>query len=364
MRKLRERTQILKIMISQKIMLEQINMLREKGQNELNALNSTDQLPEWYYRYLGRKGDLTSLLKQLGTLSSEERPAMGKVINEVKQELQESFELRQKTLRETNLSQQLEIDDLDITLPGRPCTTGHLHLTTQTLRRIYKIFQEMGFQVYEAPEVESDEFNFQLLNIPEYHPARDMWDTFWVNDEVVLRTHTSPGQIWAMREYYPEPIRVILPGKCYRFEQITPRSEHQFFQVEGLAIGKNIRLTDLIGVMSEFAHKMYGVERKVRFRGSYFPFTEPSIEIDMSCSCGEEDGTESSGCRLCKYTGWLEVAGAGMVHPVVLRNGGYDPEEWSGFAFGMGVERPALLKHNINDIRYFYGNDLRFLQQF
>ena len=358
------RTQILKIMISQKIMLEQINMLREKGQNELNALNSTDQLPEWYYRYLGRKGDLTSLLKQLGTLSSEERPAMGKVINEVKQELQESFELRQKTLRETNLSQQLEIDDLDVTLPGRPCTTGHLHLTTQTLRRIYKIFQEMGFQVYEAPEVESDEFNFQLLNIPEYHPARDMWDTFWVNDEVVLRTHTSPGQIWAMREYYPEPIRVILPGKCYRFEQITPRSEHQFFQVEGLAIGKNIRLTDLIGVMSEFAHKMYGVERKVRFRGSYFPFTEPSIEIDMSCSCGEEDGTESSGCRLCKYTGWLEVAGAGMVHPAVLRNGGYDPEEWSGFAFGMGVERPALLKHNIDDIRYFYGNDLRFLQQF
>ena len=345
-------------------MLEQINMLREKGQNELNALNSTDQLPEWYYRYLGRKGDLTSLLKQLGTLSSEERPAMGKVINEVKQELQESFELRQKTLRETNLSQQLEIDDLDVTLPGRPCTTGHLHLTTQTLRRIYKIFQEMGFQVYEAPEVESDEFNFQLLNIPEYHPARDMWDTFWVNDEVVLRTHTSPGQIWAMREYYPEPIRVILPGKCYRFEQITPRSEHQFFQVEGLAIGKNIRLTDLIGVMSEFAHKMYGVERKVRFRGSYFPFTEPSIEIDMSCSCGEEDGTESSGCRLCKYTGWLEVAGAGMVHPDVLHNGGYDPEEWSGFAFGMGVERPALLKHNIDDIRYFYGNDLRFLQQF
>ena len=345
-------------------MLEQINMLREKGQNELNALNSTDQLPEWYYRYLGRKGDLTSLLKQLGALSSEERPAMGKVINEVKQELQESFELRQKTLRETNLSRQLEIDDLDVTLPGRPCTTGHLHLTTQTLRRIYKIFQEMGFQVYEAPEVESDEFNFQLLNIPEYHPARDMWDTFWVNDEVVLRTHTSPGQIWAMREYYPEPIRVILPGKCYRFEQITPRSEHQFFQVEGLAIGKNIRLTDLIGVMSEFAHKMYGVERKVRFRGSYFPFTEPSIEIDMSCSCGEEDGTESSGCRLCKYTGWLEVAGAGMVHPTVLRNGGYDPEEWSGFAFGMGVERPALLKHNIDDIRYFYGNDLRFLQQF
>jgi phenylalanyl-tRNA synthetase alpha chain len=196
------------------------------------------------------------------------------------------------------------------------------------------------------------------------HPARDMWDTFWGDDEVVLRTHTSAGQIWAMREYFPEPIRVILPGKCYRYEQITPRSEHQIYQVEGLTIGKNIRLTDLIGVMSEFAHKMYGADRKVRIRGSYFPFTEPSIEIDMSCSCKDNADSGSAGCRLCKYTGWLEVAGAGMVHPVVLRNGGYDPEEWSGFAFGMGVERPALLKHNIDDIRYFYGNDLRFLQQF
>ncbi|MED5403072.1 MAG: phenylalanine--tRNA ligase subunit alpha [SAR324 cluster bacterium] len=345
-------------------MLEQINLLREKGQSELKALTSTDQLPDWYHQYLGRKGDLTSFLKQLGTLSAEERPAVGKIINEVKQEFQQSFDLRQETLLESKLHQELEIDDLDVTLPGRPCTTGHLHLTTQTLRRIYQIFQEMGFQVYEAPEVESDEYNFQLLNIPEYHPARDMWDTFWVDDEVVLRTHTSPGQIWAMREYYPEPIRVILPGKCYRYEQITPRSEHQFYQVEGLTIGKNIRLTDLIGVMSEFAHKMYGADRKVRIRGSYFPFTEPSIEIDMSCSCKDNADSGSAGCRLCKYTGWLEVAGAGMVHPVVLRNGGYDPEEWSGFAFGMGVERPALLKHNIDDIRYFYGNDLRFLQQF
>ena len=339
-------------------MLEQINMLYEKGEQELNSLTSIDQLPEWFHQYLGRKGELTTLLKQLGALSPEERPILGRDINKVKQKLLESFELRQKSLRETKLNQELEIDDLDVSLPGRPCITGHLHLTTQTLRRIYNIFQEMGFQIYEAPEVESEKYNFQLLNIPEYHPARDMWDTFWVNEEVVLRTHTSPGQIRAMREYYPEPIRVILPGKCYRFEQITPRSEHQLFQVEGLAIGKKIRLTDLIGVMIEFAHKMYGAERKVRIRGSYFPFTEPSIEIDMSCTC------EDNGCRLCKYTGWLEVAGAGMVHPVVLSNGGYDPEEWSGFAFGMGVERPAMLKHSIDDIRYFYSNDLRFLQQF
>ena len=345
-------------------MLEQINKLREKGKKELKSLKSIEQLREWHYQYLGKKGALTSLLKQLGDITSKERPVFGKVINRAKKELQNLFELTQKTLLEKKLHKELDNDDLDVTLPGRPCRNGNLHLTSKTLRRIFQIFREMGFQVYEAPEVESDEYNFQLLNIPEFHPARDMWDTFWVDDEVVLRTHTSPGQIRAMREYFPDSIRVILPGKCYRYEQITPRSEHQFFQVEGLTIGKNIRLTDLIGVMSEFAHKMYGKDRKIRIRGSYFPFTEPSIEVDMSCSCVEKEESKSLGCRLCKYTGWLEVAGAGMVHPVVLENGGYDPDEWSGFAFGMGVERPALLKHNINDIRYFYSNDLRFLQQF
>ncbi len=339
-------------------MQEQIAQLRKQGHAELTALTETSQLPEWYRDNLGRKGKLTAMLRGLGELPPEERPAAGKKVNELKQELQSAFETRQEELRNELLLLELESDDIDVTLPGRPCTPGHLHLTTQTLRRIYSIFQEMGFQVYEAPDVETDENNFQLLNIPEYHPARDMWDTFWVNDQVVLRTHTSPGQIRAMREYHPHPIRVILPGKCYRYEQITPRSEHQFFQVEGLAVGPHIRLTDLIGVMTEFARKMYGRQREIRIRGSYFPFTEPSIEVDMSCSC------EGEGCRLCKKTGWLEVAGAGMVHPVVLSNGGYDPEEWSGFAFGMGVERPALLKHGIDDIRYFYSNDLRFLRQF
>ena len=186
-----------------------------------------------------------------------------------------------------------------------------------------------------------------------------MWDTFWVNDQVVLRTHTSPGQIRCMRENHPHPIRVILPGKCYRYEQVTPRSEHQFYQVEGLAVGRNIRLTDLLGTMHGFASRMYGGDREIRIRGSYFPFTEPSVEVDMDCII-----CAGKGCRLCKYTGWLEIAGAGMVHPVVLRNGGYDPDEWSGFAFGMGVERPAMLKHGIEDIRHFYANDLRFLHQF
>jgi phenylalanyl-tRNA synthetase alpha chain len=339
-------------------MQEQINALRSQALSELQTLKNPEQLPEWFRTYLGRKGNLTELLKGLGNLRAEERPLVGKAVNEVKAELQEAFEARQEELRQARLQQEIATDAIDVTLPGRPVHSGHLHLTNQVLRKIYGIFGEMGFQVYEAPEVETDELNFQMLNIPEYHPARDMWDTFWVNDEVVLRTHTSPGQIRAMREFFPNPIRVILPGKCYRYEQITPRSEHQFYQVEGLAVGRNIRMTDLIGVMQEFARKMYGQEREIRIRGSYFPFTEPSVEVDMSCTC------DFAGCRLCKYTGWLEIAGAGMVHPVVLRNGGYDPEEWSGFAFGMGVERPALLKHGIQDIRYFYSNDLRFLRQF
>jgi len=345
-------------------MLEEINTLRENGKKELESLTSIEQLRNWHQQYLGKRGDLTSLLKQLANIPPKDRPAIGKVINDVKSEFQDLFELCQKKMFDKKLHKELGDNDLDVTLPGRPCMNGNLHLTSKTLRRIFQIFREMGFQVYETPEVESDEYNFQLLNIPEFHPARDMWDTFWVDEEVVLRTHTSPGQIRAMREKFPESIRVILPGKCYRYEQITPRSEHQFFQVEGLTIGKNIRLTDLIGVMSEFAHKMYGKGRKIRIRGSYFPFTEPSIEVDMSCTCIEKGDLNNSGCRLCKYTGWLEVAGAGMVHPVVLENGGYDPSVWSGFAFGMGVERPALLKHNIDDIRYFYSNDLRFLQQF
>jgi phenylalanyl-tRNA synthetase alpha chain len=221
----------------------------------------------------------------------------------------------------------------------------------------------MGFQVYRSRDVETDEYNFQMLNFPPGHPARDMQDTFYTTTEnVILRTHTSPGQIRAMHDLGAngtQPVRVILPGMCYRYEQITPRSEIQFYQVEGLAVGRNIRMSDLKGTIAEFAKRMYSPDAAVRFRASYFPFTEPSMEVDIECFlCGGE------GCRVCKYAGWLEISGAGMVHPVVLRNGGYDPSEWSGFAFGMGPERITMLKHGINDIRYFWGNDLRFLNQF
>ena len=338
--------------------LEELDALQQEGLRALEAVANAQDLPVWYRNYLGRKGRLTELLRGLADLSAEERPAAGRKSNEVKTALESAFEARQEAIRAEALERSLH-ERIDVTLPGRPVQPGHLHLSTQSMRRYRDIFAEMGFQVYEAPEVETDENNFGLLNIPPYHPARDMWDTFWVNDEVVLRTHTSPGQIRCMRQYHPEPIRVILPGKCYRFEQITPRSEHQFYQIEGLAVGHNIRMTDLIGTLKQFADKMYGEGRKMRLRGSYFPFTEPSVEIDMDCIL-----CKGAGCRVCKHTGWLEIAGAGMVHPVVLRNGGYDPAEWSGFAFGMGVERPAMLQHGIEDIRYFYGNDLRFLRQF
>jgi phenylalanyl-tRNA synthetase alpha chain len=270
------------------------------------------------------------------------------------------MEVREAELRAAERAASMSADRVDVTLPGRPSSVGRLHPSTQTLRKVYAIFADMGFQVYRAPDVETDMVNFELLNIPPHHPARDMWDTFYTTREgVLLRTHTSPGQIRAMRQYCPEPIRVILPGMCYRYEQVTARSEMMFYQVEGLAVGKNITMTDLKGVMAEYASRMFGAGRKMRFRASHFPFTEPSVEVDMDCIlCGGE------GCRVCKYTGWLEISGAGMVHPVVLRNGGYDPDVYSGFAFGMGVERPAMLLHGVTDIRYFFGNDLRFLEQF
>jgi phenylalanyl-tRNA synthetase alpha chain len=340
-------------------MLDQLRQLEEEALASLEEVEDSDALGAWNRQYLGKKGTLTLMLRSVGELPREERPAFGRAANELKARLEAAYQARAQVLRQADMERELRRGGVDVTLPGRPIGPGHLHITTLTLRQIYAIFAEMGFQVYEAPEVETDELNFGLLNMPPHHPARDMWDTFWVNDGVLLRTHTSPGQIRVMRERYPEPIRVILPGKCYRYEQITARSEHQFYQVEGLAVGHNITMADLIGTLTEFTRRFYGPERRVRIRGSYFPFTEPSIEVDMDCIL-----CHGEGCRVCKGSGWLEIAGAGMVHPVVLENGGYDPDEWSGFAFGPGVERPAMLKYSIDDIRMFYGNDLRFLRQF
>jgi phenylalanyl-tRNA synthetase alpha chain len=341
-------------------MIDKLEALERDAGQALLAAEDESGLGEWRSSYLGRRGKITDAVKAVVALPPEERPAYGRRANELKQALEEAYERKAEDLRKRTVSGARAKDQVDVTLPGRPRHPGRLHPATRTLREIYRIFAEMGFQVYGSRDVETDDFNFTWLNMPPHHPARDMWDTFYTTRPgLILRTHTSPGQIHAMREYYPEPIRVILPGMCYRYEQITARSEIMFNQVEGLAVGKEITMADLKGTIADFARRMFGAGRQVRFRASHFPFTEPSAEVDMDCIL-----CEGEGCRVCKYTGWLEIMGCGMVHPAVLANGGYDPALYSGFAFGMGPERIAMLKHGIEDIRYFWGNDLRFLEQF
>lgn len=343
--------------------MDQIETLQKEALAEVETISDSNTLHEWERKYLGSSGAITGMLRSIGSLPKEERADFGKRANELKVRLAEVFAEREKVIHEHELARDLEEGQIDVSLPGREHPTGGLHPSTQTLRELNRIWGDMGFQVYRSRDVEDDETNFTLLNIPPHHPARDMWDTFYTTTPgVILRTHTSPGQIRAMQdlgENGTQPIRVILPGMCYRYEQVTSRSEMQFHQLEGLAIGHNIRMSDLKGTVTEFARRMFGQDAKVRFRASYFPFTEPSMEIDVECFlCGGQ------GCKVCKYAGWLEIAGAGMVHPTVLKNGGYDPDVWSGFAFGMGPERMAMLKHDIKDIRYFWSNDLRFLEQF
>ena len=338
---------------------QSLEQLRQEAEVSLAAARTSEATRDWHAEFLGRKGRLTTLLRGLGSLPAEERAQMGKAANELKQALETALEERQAAIARAEMEAAQRAEAVDVTLPGRKPSVGNLHIVTRTLREIYAIFGAMGFQVYDTPEVETDDLNFQQLNIPPGHPARDMWDTFYTTTpEVILRTHTSPGQIRVMREYAPEPIRVILPGKVYRYEQLTASHDFMFYQVEGLAVGKHITFTDLKGVFVNYANQVYGPGRQLRFRKSYFPFTEPSVEIDVDCVM-----CKGAGCSLCKYTGWLEILGAGMVHPVVLQNGGYDPAEYTGFAFGMGPERVALLKHGIDHIRYFYSYDVRFLER-
>ena len=341
-------------------MLERLQGLGSQAERELAAVADLGGLEAWRVAFLGKKGALTLALRELGQIPSSERPAVGRLANEAKAALEQAYEARAEALRRSALAESLTRGAIDVRLPGRLQALGYLHVSTQTLREIYAILGQMGFHVLQSPEVEDDETNFQLLNMPPDHPARDMWSTFYLNRPgMLLRTHTSPGQIHAMRKYHPEPFRVILPGKCYRYEQVTVRSEYMFYQVEGMAVGYNITMADLKGVMFSFARQIFGPERKLRFRPSYFPFTEPSAEADIDCIL-----CRGKGCVICKDSGWLEILGACMVHPAVLRNGGYDPDKYSGFAFGMGPERIAMQKHGISDIRLFFGNDLRFLQQF
>jgi phenylalanyl-tRNA synthetase alpha chain len=338
--------------------MNDLNALETRALAELAACADEPALKAWNTRYL--KSEVPQKLKDIVKVPQAERRNYGQRANQVKDNLTTAYETRRANLEALKLERSLASEVLDVTLPGRAMPRGRLHPSTQTLRSIYSIFAELGFQVYRSPEVEDDETNFGLLNMPPHHPARDMWDTFHTTTPgVLLRTHTSPGQIHVMRKLCPQPIRVILPGMCYRYEQITARSEIMFHQVEGLAIGENITMADLKGTVIAFARRLFGAERQVRIRSSYFPFTEPSIEVDIDWPKDDPNAD-----RLTKGTGWLEIMGAGMVHPTVLRNGGYDPDRHSGFAFGMGVERIVMLRHAIDDIRQFWANDLRFLQQF
>ena len=344
-------------------MTEQLETVYRDAGVALDAVTSGEGLKAWEQHYLGKKGLIIEMVRSVGMLPKEDRAAFGKRANEIKSALEAAYAEREAFIAKIEMAKALQEGALDVTLPARPRSRGGLHPATLTLREFYRIWADLGFQVFQSRDVEDDDTNFTLLNIPPHHPARDMQDTFYTTKpNVILRTHTSPGQIHAMRalgEHGTQPIRVILPGMCYRFEQITARSEVQFHQVEGLCIGRHITMTDLKGTVAEFARRMFGENAAVRFRASYFPFTEPSMEVDVECFlCGGQ------GCRVCKHSGWLEIAGSGMVHPVVLQNGGYDPAEWSGFAFGMGPQRVTMLKHGIEDIRYFWGNDLRFLEQF
>ncbi len=334
--------------------------LEKRALGELTGCADESALRAWKTRYFGEQGEVPRALRKVGELPPADRKAYGQEANRVKTALAEALDGALARERQRAVERSLAAEAVDVTLPGRPVRRGRLHVATQTLRAIYAVFADLGFQVYRSREVEDDLTNFELLNMPPHHPARDLWDTFHTTTPgVLLRTHTSPGQIHVMREMCPRPVRVILPGMCYRYEAITPRSEIMFHQVEGLAVGTHVTMADLKGTIEAFARRMFGEDRRVRIRSSYFPFTEPSIEVDMDCIV-----CHGRGCGLCKRSGWLEIMGAGMVHPTVLRNGGYDPARYSGFAFGMGPERIAMLRHAIDDIRQFWANDLRFLEQF
>ncbi len=340
-------------------MESQVQAVVDEALARLSATPNTAALEAWRVEYLGKSGKLTQLVRSIGKLPREERAAAGKVVNQARRLLTEQFEARRKQLLESERRAELARRRVDPTLPGVDFPLGGLHPIATTLDELRAIFLSVGFAEARGPEVESEAYNFELLNIPADHPARDMWDTFYTHGGRVLRTHTSPVQIRVMREMAGQPLKVICPGRVYRYEQVTARTEFMFHQVEGLEVGPNVTMSVLIGVLRTFAQRVFGARRRIRVRSSYFPFTEPSIEVDVDCFlCG------AHGCSVCKGTGWVEILGAGMVHPVVLRNGGYDPNEVTGYAFGLGVERIAMLKHGIDDIRHFYRNDLRFLRQF
>jgi len=336
---------------------EELIALKSELAELLERVNDLVELNDLRAKFLGKKGKLTAILRRMGELPHEERPFLGQLANKIKEEIEFAIEEKNEKIKERIKKDRLEKEKIDVTVPTK-VILGHRHPLSIVLNDIIDFFYGLGYEVVEGPEVEWDYYNFEALNIPKDHPARDLQDTFYITDEILLRTHTSPVQIRTMERNKP-PIKVIVPGRVYRSDAVDATHSPVFHQVEGLVIGEDITMADLKGTLTAFAKAIFGEERRTRFRPSFFPFTEPSAEMDISCiSCN------GKGCRLCSYTGWIEILGCGMVHPNVIRNGGYDPEKFSGFAFGMGLERIALLKYNIDDMRLLFENNLRFLSQF
>ena len=337
-------------------MKEKLSKIQAEALEQIMAPDAS--LEQIKVKYLGKKGELTAVLRGMGALSPEERPIVGQMANEVREAIENAIAERSRELAEKALNERLKTEKLDVTMPASPLPMGHLHPLTQAQRELENIFIGMGFSIAEGPEVEKDYYNFQALNIPENHPARDTQDTFYITENTLLRSQTSPVQVRVMEHQKP-PIRIISPGRVYRSDALDATHSPLFHQLEGLVIDKGITMGDLKGTLAVFAKNMFGEETKIRFRPHHFPFTEPSAEVDVSCFvCG------GKGCRLCKGEGWIEILGAGMVHPFVLSNCGIDPEEYSGFAFGLGIERITMARYGIDDIRLFYENDERFLEQF
>ena len=339
-------------------MKDQLVTLHRNALDELQGINDLESLDQFRVKYLGKKGELTLLLRGMGSLSPEERPVIGQMANEVRSNIEALLEQKKRELEKIALENRLKEETIDVTVSRKKFERGRLHPLNIVLNEIKDIFHGMGFDIVDGPEVELDYYNFEALNIPKNHPARDTQDTFYINENILLRTHTSPVQIRTMENRKP-PIRILTPGRVYRSDDVDATHSPIFHQIEGLVVDKNITMGDLRGVLDIFAKKMFGEETKTQFRPHHFPFTEPSAEVDVSCAI-----CKGKGCRVCSYTGWIEILGAGMVHPKVLRYGGIDPEIYSGFAFGMGLDRITNLKFGIDDIRLLFENDIRFLQQF
>ncbi len=340
-------------------LLAQLESLRREALAAIAGTPDAATIESLEVDVLGKKGRLTAILRGIGALPGEDRPKVGAAANAVREAIETALSQRGATLRHEALAARLAAESVDVTTPGRPVPRGSLHPILETVEAIAAVFGQFGFVVYEGPEIEDDVRNFQMLNIPPDHPARDLWDTLYVDIEGhLLRTHTSPGQIRVMHQERP-PIRALLPGRCFRYEAVDASHGFEFFQVEGLMVDEGTTMGDLKGLLDQFAHAMFGAERATRFRPGYYPFTEPSVAFDVRCVV-----CDGAGCPACSRTGWMTILGAGMVHPVVLRYGGLDPERYQGFAFGMGVERIANLRHAVGDLRLYMENDLRFLGQF